>query len=229
MAWWPCQKTRLLAILAGSAVAVAGASPAFTEEARYCVTCKDPDQTYVCRVTAGGTRASDAFKLYCVIRLAKDGHHASCSVHSSSTCNGVEKVYSYDGPMPDDLASDLHIKKLQSKIEEQQKIFEPPKGNEPHTLVELTGRAMSASRERWRNARGAAVGSSQPTGQPSPQDGTTPPASHQAQAAPPVAPQAGNTQHTGSGVTSFARKSYHCVMSLFRNCRDAATTTAGVQ
>jgi hypothetical protein len=226
MPWWRCQKTPLWAIFAGSAFAVAAASPAFTEEARYCVTCKNPDQTYVCRVMAGGTRASDAFKLYCVIRLAKDGHHASCSAASSSNCNGVEKVYSYDGPMPDDLVSDPHIQKLQSKIEEQQKIFEPPKGNEPHTLVELTGRAMSASRQRWRNARGALVGSAPPPGQPSPQDGSTPPASRQVQAAPPVAPQA---QHTGSSVTSFARKSYHCMMSLFRHCRDTPTATAGVQ
>jgi hypothetical protein len=222
MAWRACQKTELRAIFAGSALAVA-ASPVFAEEAKYCVTCKNPDQTYVCRVTAGGTKASDAFKLYCVIRLAKEGHHASCSADSSSNCNGVEKVYSYEGPMPDDLASDPHIKKLQSKIEEQQKIFEPPKGNEPHTLVELTGRAMSASRQRWRNARGALVGSSEPAGQPLPQ------ASPQEQTATPVAPQAESTQHRGSAVTSFARKSYHCMMSLFRNCRDAPTATAGVQ
>jgi hypothetical protein len=228
MALWACQKTQFLAIFAGSAFAVA-ASPAFAEEAKYCVTCKNPHQTYVCRVMAGGSKPSDAFKLYCVIRLAKEGHHASCSADSSSICNGVEKVYSYDGPMPDDLASDPHIKKLQSKIEEQQKIFEPPKGNEPHTLVDLTGRAMSASRQRWRNARGALAGSPQPAGQPSPQDGSTPLASQQAQAAPPVAPQADSTQHTGSGVTSFARKSYHCMISLFRNCRDAPTATAGVQ
>ena len=64
-----------------------------------------PDRTKLmrCKVEAGGGKASDALKLYCVVRTAKEGHHASCSAERNSpSCNGVEKVYSYDGPMPED-------------------------------------------------------------------------------------------------------------------------------
>src|SRR4249919_1459713 len=73
-------------------------------DAAYCVTCKGPDQTYLCRV-AGDVR-SDAAKLYCVVRTAKEGGHASCAAREATVgCHGVEKVYSYDGAAnPDGLA-----------------------------------------------------------------------------------------------------------------------------
>ena len=54
-------------------VCVAGSAQA--DEAAYCVTCTGPDQTYRCRVTGEGSKPSDALKLYCVIRTAKEGHH----------------------------------------------------------------------------------------------------------------------------------------------------------
>ena len=50
-------------------------------DAAYCVTCKGPEQTYLCRV-AGDVR-SDAAKLYCVVRTAKEGGHASCAAREA--------------------------------------------------------------------------------------------------------------------------------------------------
>jgi hypothetical protein len=214
----------LAAIAAGLSVCAAKMASAY--QASYCVICQNPDQTYVCRVNAGGSKASDALKLYCVIRTAKEGHHASCAAERASPdCHGVEKVYSYDGPMPEDIASDPRIKNFADKIQRNQQTFDDkPKGNQPKTLVELTGRAVSASRKGLRNARGALGGSSQPSDQPLPPD-TLPlnqsdasPAAETPPAESADASHPNRLQRAGSAVGGAARKSYRCVLSLFRNC-----------
>jgi hypothetical protein len=201
--------TSLAAVAAWLALA---AGPALSADATYCVTCKNPDATYVCRVTAGGSKPSDALKLYCVIRTAKEGNHASCSAVSGANCNGIEKVYSYDGPMPEDFASDPRIKKFKEKIEHEQRAFEKPKSDAPDTLVELTGRA----RERLRHARGALTGSANDERLPSSESQTL-----QSTYAN-TAPVAGTTQANAGERPGFARRSYRCVMSLFRNCSGEA-------
>ncbi|HKA99342.1 MAG TPA: hypothetical protein VKD02_01060 [Methyloceanibacter sp.] len=179
-------------------------------DATYCVTCKNPDQTYLCRVSAGGAKPNDALKLYCVIRTAKEGNHASCSAVSGANCNGIEKVYSYDGPMPEDFASDARIKKFKEKIQHEQKAFEKPKSDAPDTLVELTGRA----RERWRHARGSLTGSEASAGESlPPSEAQTLQDTGASTAASPAATEANAGERP-----SFARRSYRCVMSLFRNC-----------
>jgi len=189
------------------------------------VTCTNPDQTYICRVTAGGSKPSDALKLYCVMRTAKEGQHASCSAVRSPACNGVEKVYSYDGPVPEDLASDPRVNKVQERIEQEQKAFDKPKADAPDTLVKLTGRAVSASRQRLRNARNALGGGPDPADQPLPQEPLPqggPPVPLAAEEAPAPVPQATQAYAGDDTTTSrpgFARRSYRCVMSLFRNCR----------
>src|SRR3990170_7876841 len=166
MAW--LFRQRPLSHVAFAAGLIVCAAPfALAGEASYCVTCTNPDQTYVCRVTAGGSKPSDALKLYCVIRTAKEGHHASCSAERSSpACNGVEKVYSYDGPIPPDIAADPRVKHFTDKVEHDRQAFEKPKGKAPKTLVELGGRAVSASRQGLRNARSALGGSSEQDHQP---------------------------------------------------------------
>ncbi len=198
------RKTLQLACLTVGLFAVA--LPSSAKEATYCVTCTGPDQTYLCRVDAGGAKPSDALKLYCVIRTAKEGHHASCSAVHGTSCNGIEKVYSYDGPLPEDLASDPSVQKLQKKLEQENKTFEKP--GETDTLVGLTGRAV-------RNARDRFGGSSEPTDQPLPRkpvsERQVPPASQNAQATVPEAEAADSRP-------GFARRSYRCMMSLFRNC-----------
>jgi hypothetical protein len=225
MAWQACLRAlSLVAIAAG--VSVCAVKPASAEQASYCVTCKNPDQSYVCRVDAGGSRPSDALKLYCVIRTAKEGHHASCAAEGDSAgCHGVEKVYSYNGPMPEDLASDPRIKHFTDKIKRDQQTFDDkPKGDQPKTLVELTGRAVSASRKGLRNARGALGGASDPGDQPLPDDplplnqSDAPLAAESAPAESADASHPGRVQRAGSAVGGIARKSYRCVVSLFRNC-----------
>jgi hypothetical protein len=212
-------------------------------DAAFCVTCKNPDQTYLCRIAGGGAGRSDAAKLYCVVRTAKEGGHASCSAREATGgCHGVEKVYSYDGPaIPDGLAEDPRVKKVLGRIEKEQKAFD--KDDEHKSLVEVTGQAVSASRRGWRNMRASITGrdeanqtsapSSAAPAEAAAQDplpelpGETPAlplsATHQ-----PSAPSAGAIPAEAAspppehkrGVGSFARNTYRCVRSLFRKCRE---------
>src|SRR3989337_2673835 len=88
---WPFRQRPLSHVAFAAGLIVRAVPSAPGGEGRYCVRCTNPDQTYICRVTAGGSKPSDALKLYCVIRTAKEGHHASCSAERNSpACNGVE-------------------------------------------------------------------------------------------------------------------------------------------
>lgn len=214
-----------------SLVAIAAAA---AEEASYCVTCTGPDQVYRCRITGEGSKPSDALKLYCVIRTAKEGHHASCSAENATpACAGIDKVYSYDGPViPDDIAQDPRVKSLMARINHQNKSFDQPQqeapksGEAPKTMVELTGRALSASRQGWRNAKAALGGGSNQDAPPLP---VTPQASsaQSADAAAAPADPPSRMQRASSAMGNFARKSYRCLFSLFRHCREE--TSGAVQ
>ncbi len=208
-------------------------------DAAYCVTCKGPDQTYLCRVT--GDVRSDAAKLYCVVRTAKEGGHASCAAREATAgCNGAEKVYSYDGPaIPDGIAEDPRAKKVLGRIEKEQKAYD----NEHKSLVEVTGQAVSASRRGWRNMRASITGRDQ-ANQASPPNPAAPARSAAQDPLPPLpgetpalplsaahepgVPSAGAIPAKSAapppqrkrGVGSFARNTYRCVRSLFRKCRE---------
>jgi hypothetical protein len=230
---WLASRVSLAATAAG--LVVCAAPVARAEQASYCVTCKNPDQSYVCRVDAGGLKAGDALKLYCIIRIAKDGHHASCAAESNSSgCQGVEKVYSYDGAIPDDIAADPRVKHFVNKLQRDQQTFdEKPQGDAPKTLVELTGRAVSASRKGLRNAR-SALGSSSadqplPSGDPLPPDQSAASGAGNVSNQSPDAPHLNRMQRAGSAVSGLARKSYHCVLSLFRNCSSESSDSGAVQ
>ena len=218
-----CAKLPRIASCAAILICLAASSRA--GEASYCVTCTGPDQTYRCRVTGEGSKPSDALKLYCVIRTAKEGHHASCSAENATpACAGAEKVYSYDGPtIPDDLAQDPRVKNLMSRINHENAAFDKPKGQGPQTMVELTGRALSASRQGLRIARSAFGGSTEQT-QPLP---ATSSAGSDAGAA--AAPSKSRFQRASAAMASAARKSYRCLRSLFRNCSGEAATGSTVQ
>ncbi len=198
------------AAFAVAALALAG-TPALGANTEYCVTCKGPAGTYRCRVRGSGVKASDALKLYCVVRTAKEGGHASCSAKkASSDCAGPMKVYNYDGPaLPERLTSDPRIRELSRKMKRSRQTFEEPSGDEPKSLYELGGRAVDASRRGLRNA-GSAVG----LGSSSESEVAPPPVT--ASARPPAPPQqAAGTEPDDRG---FARRSYDCVLSFFREC-----------
>jgi hypothetical protein len=224
-----CPAQRWLTAFAAGFVACA-IPQAFAGDASYCVTCKNPDQTYVCRVTGEEATPSDALKLYCVIRTAKEGNHASCSAQRSDAgCHGIEKVYAYDGPsIPADIMSDPRVEQFADRVQQEQREFEKPKGQAPQTLVELTGRAVSASRQGWRNAR-ERLGGSSDAQQPLPVSPETSGAQAAAAAETPATPHRNRAQRASSAVGSFARKSYHCLRSLFRHCSGETASGQPIQ
>lgn len=205
------QSGRIVSAAFGAAVLAAFVPPAQAANTDYCVTCKSPEETYRCRVTGAGVKPNDALKLYCVIRTAKEGNHASCSAEKATgACIGLVKVYTYDGPtLPRGLTSDPRVRELNRRIERDRQTFKEPTEDEPKSLFELGGRAVDASRRGLRNA-GSAVGLTS-------EDEVAPPAADRlpppTQSAPPDT-AAAETQSVG-----FARRSYNCVMSLFRDCR----------
>jgi hypothetical protein len=174
-----------------------------------------------------GSRAVDAVKLYCIIRTAKDGNHASCSAQrGSAACQGMLKVYNYEGPLPSDVTADPRVRRFMDYVSREQEKFEKPKGDAPKTLFEAGRRAGTASRQGLRNARGTLGGSSQSE---IPSESDAPPVSAtplppEPQVAQSVSPQSDDgaspnrIQRAGSAVGGFTRKSYRCVRSLFRNC-----------
>ena len=78
-------------------------------------------------------------------------------------CHGVEKVYSYDGPIiPDDSLRIRASSSSPTRSNATSRLSRQAQGDAPKTLVELTGRAVSASRKGLRNAR-SALGGASPT------------------------------------------------------------------
>jgi hypothetical protein len=187
------------------ALVVYGFASAHGGEASYCVTCRGPDRTYLCRVTGEEVSQSDAVKLYCVVRTAKEGGHTSCGARNAGvSCNGIEKTYSYNGPsIPDGLAEDPRVKKFVGRIEKSQQTFD--KDDKRKSLVEVTGEALSASRRGWRNMRDSINGRDD---------------AHQSPAQSSSTPSHSSTQDPlhKRGMGSFARNTYRCVRSLFRRC-----------
>ncbi len=246
---------------AGRALLVTGLfvslAPPALADANYCVTCKNPDQTYRCRVTGEAPSAADALKLYCIIRTAQDGKHSSCSAERrTSGCSGPEKVYAFDGAaLSSQIASDPRVRGAVEQMRRQQDAFAKPKGATPSTVFELGGRAVSASRQGWQNARerigGSSSASAPVAAQPAPSPAAAPlPSPPRQTAAPTTVPESAplppsapaeaasatastspdpqsesRMKRASSAVGGFARKSYRCMRSFFRSCSDEAAQT----
>jgi len=224
--------------LAASLLAGAG-SGARAGQASFCVTCKGPDQTYVCNVNGDLGGQSDALKLYCVVRTAKEGGHASCSARDDvAGCNGATKTYSYDVPdLPATLAADPRVKKFNNYVAREQKKFR--EDDKPSQSL------VGMSRRGIRNLRASLGGEEEPKpSAPPPLQGSlqqerlpelpgqsAPPLPLSASPeqsvnaglpaeteAPPLQKKTSRVRRGAQSVGSFTRKSYRCVRSLFRKC-----------
>ena len=213
-------------------------------DAAYCVTCKGPDQTYLCRVTGEEVNRSDAVKLYCVVRTAKEGGHASCGARDADAgCNGVEKTYSYNGPgIPDGLAEDPRVKKLMDRVREGAEGLRQGgpqvagRGHGPGCECVAPRHTQYARLDRRPRRAGTEPGAEQPAArrlashEPLPElPGENAPAVPLSAAEPPIVPSAAAIpaesaappEHK-SRVKSIARNTYRCVRSLFRRCGNDA-------
>jgi hypothetical protein len=208
-------------------------------EAAFCVTCKGPDETYVCKVNGDLGGQTDALKLYCVVRTAKEGGHTSCSARDDvAGCTGATKTYSYDVPdLPATLAADARVKKFNNYVAREQKKFR--QDDKPSQSL------VGMSRRGIRNLRASLGGEEEPKASVPPQQQESlqqerlpelpgefaPPlpltaspeksvhASLPAEtAAPPSEKKTSRVRRGAQSVGNFTRKSYRCVRSLFRHC-----------
>ncbi len=205
-------------LIAGLVYIAIGSGAAVAETQQYCVVCKEPVQTYVCQVDTPYANPSDkGLQLYCIIRISKDGSHSSCAVQSNSAdaCEGPIKAYAFQAPaIPPQLRAtvDLLRKSREKDIDEQ--TVPPQKGGEPETLIDMTGRAVKASRQGLSNT-GRAVGNaaSSTTGK------VGKAARGVGKGVTKAAGKVGSaTKKTGSAVGSAAKTAYDCLKSLFKEC-----------
>jgi hypothetical protein len=221
-----CNKTNIMSkairvlpgIIAGLVCIGIVSDNAVAEAQQYCVVCKDPDQTYVCRVDTPHANPSDkGLQLYCIIRLSKDGSHNSCAVRPGSTdaCDGPVKAYAFQAPaIPPQLKSTINRMRKSREKDAEEQTLPPQKGGEPETLIDMTGRAVKASKQGLSNT-GQAVGSaaSSTTGK------VGKAARGVGKGVTKAAGKVGSaTKKTGSAVGSAAKTAYDCIKSLFKEC-----------
>lgn len=188
------------------------------EPRQYCVSCTGPDQTYLCSVDTPGSNPSDkGLQLYCIIRTSKDGGHRSCAVGATplSACVGPVKAYTFHAPaIPEQVKEAVSRFRDRTGDSPTEESSQPRKGGEPETLIDLTNRAVGASKEGLKNT-GQAVGGAA--------SATTGKVGQAARGVGKgVAKTAGKvgsaTKKTGGAVGSAAKTAWDCMKSLFRDC-----------
>ena len=175
----------------------------------FCVNCVGPEQSYICNVVSKNPSADRALSFHCIVKIAKDYNHKSCSVGSvgQESCVGKKVSYVYDQGQS---SANENIRILpgkeksagqsDQKIEEQNAKAPAKKhAKEPETLIELTDRAIEKSKKGL-NTVGEKVSD--------------------------TAGKIGEvTKKTGKSVSSAAsevgqkaKSAFECVLSLFKDC-----------
>jgi hypothetical protein len=194
-----------LAALCGG-LAVAAASLAHAQNTTVCVTCVEPNRTYVCTVrTPDNNPGLGALQLYCIARAAREEGHKTCSVRKQADgrCSGIEKLYTYRGPaLPADVRAALDRQaEKQATVPEATPLAPEGRRAPPETLVEMTSRAGSTAGEA---VKGVAKG----TGTAARETGS-------------------RIGSVARGVGKAARNAAGCVWSLFRSCGSGGASDAG--
>lgn len=200
--------------------------PSSAETREYCVICNGPEQTYRCLVnTPSNSSGEKGLQLYCIIRVSKDGGHKSCAVRddTSVACAGPIKTYTFTAPAisPQLRSAAEKIRKSRNGELVDQNASPEQKGGEPKTLIDVTGRAVKASRKGLKNTRqavgGAASSTTQKVGNAAREAG---------KGVSKTAKKVGSaTKKTGSAVGSAAKRAFHCLKSWFKECGSETENT----
>lgn len=203
-----------------AAVMIAG--EAVAEPRQFCVTCTEPDQTYVCRVETPLANPNEkGLQLYCIIRTSKDGGHKTCAVTKTdiAQCAGPVRTYSFQAPVIPPKMRDA-VQRLRKAREKAKEMDQPEKDRprqkdgEPETLIDMTGRAVEASRQGIKNTGETISGTA---------SATTGKVGEVARGAGKGVTRAARkvgsaTRKTGAAVGSTAKTALDCIRSWFRDC-----------
>lgn len=194
------------------------AGEATAEPRQYCVSCKDPDQTYICQVETSLANPNEkGLQLYCIIRTSKDGGHKSCTVSKTdiAQCAGPVLTYSFQAPSVSPQIREAVERFRKAREPDQAEESGPQqKGGEPETLIDMTGRAVKASREGIKNTGQTISGTA---------SATTGKVGEVARGAGKGVTKAARkvgsaTKKTGAAVGSTAKTAIDCIRSWFRDC-----------
>jgi len=200
------------------AAATVTASAFAAEPRQYCVTCKDPDQTYVCEVETPHANPNEkGLELYCIIRTSKDGGHKTCSVTKTdiAQCSGPVRTYSFQAPaIPPKLREAVREFRNAEEKDNSNDVRPQQKGEEPKTLIDLTGRAVKALPPGIKNTGQTISGTA---------SATTGAVGKVARGAGKGVAKATRkvgsaTKKTGIAAGKTAKSAFDCIWSLFKDC-----------
>ena len=204
-------------IITAAAMCAGGAR---AEPRQYCVTCDTPDQTYLCQIETPHANPSDkGLQLFCIIRISKDGGHNSCAVanRDAAQCAGAIRTYTFEAPAIPPQLRDAVQRYRKAKDKDKDKPDEtlpPQKRGEPKTLIEVTGRAVNASRKGIKKTGATVSGAASAT---TGKVGKV--AIGAGKGVTKAARKVGSaTKKTGSAVGSAAKTAYNCLRSWFKKC-----------
>ncbi len=218
-------------------LAFAATMPGAAGSSSFCISCVDPDRTYVCRVeTPKNDPGPGALQFYCIVRTAREEGHKSCAVTNAAggICSGIEKTYTYNGPaLPPEVQAKLNNQASPASpaarpaasapvpLQPPPSPAEAEKDGPPETLVEMGARAGQAARQGLR-ATGSAVRNAAGTTSDAMRNaaGTTGDAvKNAAQETGEVARESGSrVSGAARSVSRAARTAFGCVWSLFKDC-----------
>jgi len=199
-----------LAGIATAELAVAQRLPA--NAAEYCVTCAAPAAMYACTIDGVPPEAPNdpRGQLLCIQELARLGNHETCSVPRSAPqpCPGMVRVVAApaDGTPPAAAATDPAAAGTEPALRAEGAptvVTAPPPGDapplekvkpakEPRTVEELAIQTVDASKQGLKKASDAVTGTAEKAGE--------------------------NVGKAGSAVGDAAKKTWHCLSSLFSDC-----------
>ncbi len=163
----------------------------------YCIKCSNPDETYICRITSKGDQ-SQGKQFLCIMNIAKDNGHDSCSATAQSgACSGI--LVQYEVSMQDQPQSpvDTAITGPDEVLEADQ-----AKG-EPKTLIEFTKQATKATSKGLKSAGRDTKKVIKNTGKAIQKTGSK---------------IKNFTDKVGGNIKSASKTTWRCLTSLFFNC-----------
>ena len=175
-----------------------GLSPALADNQQdYCIKCSNPDETYICRITSKGGQ-SQGKQFLCIMNIAKDQGHDSCSATTQSgACAGVLVQYEVSQEAQPQSPIDAATTGPVDAPEADQA------AGEPKTLIEFTKQATKATSKGLKSAGKDTKKVIKNTGKA-------------------ITKTGGKikdfTDKVGGNIKSASKTTWRCLTSLFFNC-----------
>lgn len=175
--------------------------------AEFCVTCEGPAAHYKCVLPGPAADPGDArLKIWCMTELAKSGSHASCTVdrQAQTACQGDVKQlalpggYTIDTPPASNAAAaptlppDRPVAPAAGDAQQPAQTVVPKTQNPPATVKEAVEKGVQSTEKAIVDTESAAADAAKATGS--------------------------TVEKAGQAVSSAAKKTWHCITSLFGDC-----------